>query len=213
MKFKNWVLWLCVAALLATEGFLFVANRQKDAARVELHEAQQKAEQLQSDLDKLKSSSVSTLSADNARLRTENQSLTQKFAQLQSQNRQLQQQAQKLNQQLETAHSTAQQQQQQMEQMQAESQQAGTTASESTADASAVAQQNACITNLRLIDAAKQEWALENERTANALPTVQDLLPYFLDGLTPTCPSGGVYSLNAVGVPPTCSIPGHVLPR
>jgi len=211
MKLKDWVLWLCVVALLVTEIFLFSANRRKDAAVVQLRESEQKVEQLQSDLDQLKNSSVSTLRSDNARLRADNQGLTQKFSQLQNQNRQLQQQVQKLNQQLETAHTAAQQQQQQLEQMQTESQPTGA-ASEQPADASATAQQNACLNNLRLIDAAKQEWALEFNRPANAVPTVQNLLPYFADGVIPTCPSGGVYTLNAAGGPPTCSVPGHVLP-
>ena len=89
MKLKIWVLWLCVAALLATEVFLFRAINQKDAARVQLHESQQKAAQLQSDLDKLKNSSVATLSAENARLRAENQNLSQKFSQLQNENTRL----------------------------------------------------------------------------------------------------------------------------
>jgi chromosome segregation ATPase len=214
MKLKNWVLWLCVVVLLASEIFLFVTKTQKDAALVQLHESQQKVDQLQSDLDQLKNSSVSTLRTDNARLRSENQGLTQKFSQLQNQNRQLQQQIQKLNQQLDTAHTAAQQQQQQLEQMQTESQQANT-AAEQPADTSAstTAQVNACINNLRQIDAAKQGWALEYNRPANAVPTVQDLLPYFADGLAPVCPSGGIYTLNAVGLPPTCSVSGHVLPQ
>jgi len=89
MKLKDLVLWLCVAALLATEVFLFLAKSQKDAAIVQLHESQQKVAQLQSDLDKLKNSSVATLSAENARLRAENQGLTQKFSQLQNENNRL----------------------------------------------------------------------------------------------------------------------------
>jgi septal ring factor EnvC (AmiA/AmiB activator) len=108
MKLKNWVLWLCVVALLATEVFLFLAKSQKDAAIVQLHESQQKVAQLQSDLDQLKSSSVATLSTENARLRAENQGLTQKFAQLQNEIKQSRQQNQKLTQQVETAHTTLQ---------------------------------------------------------------------------------------------------------
>jgi cytochrome c-type biogenesis protein CcmH/NrfF len=38
MKLKNWVLWLCVVVLLAGEFFLFSANRQKDAALVQLRD-------------------------------------------------------------------------------------------------------------------------------------------------------------------------------
>jgi Skp family chaperone for outer membrane proteins len=214
MKLKNWVLWLCVAGLLVTEVFLFLANRQKDAALVQLRESQQRVEQLQSDLDQLKNSSVATLSTENARLRAENQGLTQKFPRLQAENNRLREQNQKLTQQLETAHSAVQQQQEQLQQMQADNQQANT-APEPSAEQplSAVAQFNACINNLRQIDAAKQQWALENDKPANAIPPAQDLLPYFRGGIFPVCPSGGGYTINAVGVPPTCSIPGHVLPQ
>ncbi|HTY86644.1 MAG TPA: hypothetical protein VMB80_04200 [Candidatus Acidoferrum sp.] len=214
MKLKDWVLWLCVVALLVTEGFLFSANRQKDAARVQLRDVQTQLDQAQAQLDQLKNSSVATLSTENARLRTENQALTQKLSKLQGESRQSQQQVQKLTQQLETSHNTLQQQQQQLQQMQEETQQAGSTP-ETGGDttASAAAQLNACINNLREIDAAKQQWALENNRPANAVPTAQALLPYLPDGLFPVCPAGGIYAINAVGVPPTCSVPGHALPQ
>ena len=214
MKLKNWVLWLCVAALLATEVFLFLAKNQKDAALVQLHESQQKVVQLQSDLDQLKKSSVNTLTVENARLRAENQGLSQKLAQSQSASNELRGQNQKLTQQLEAAHSAVQQQQQQLQQIQVESQQPAPAPEPPTEQVpTAVAQMNACINNLREIDAAKQQWALENEKTAGAIPTAQDLLPYLPDNLFPVCPAGGVYSINAAGVPPTCSIPGHVLPQ
>ena len=214
MKLKDLVLWLCVAALLATEVFLFLAKSQKAAVIVQLHESQQKVAQLQSDLDKLKNSSVATLSTENARLRAENQGLTQKFAQLQNEINQSRQQNQKLTQQVEAAHNTLQQQQEQLQAMQAENQQPAT-ATETTAEQSMspVAQLNACINNLRQIDAAKQQWALENDKTAYAVPSAQDLLPYLSNLVFPVCPSGGTYTINAVGVPPTCSVPGHVLPQ
>jgi septal ring factor EnvC (AmiA/AmiB activator) len=221
MKLKNWVLWLCVVALLATEVFLFLAKSQKDAAIVQLHESQQKVAQLQSDLDQLKNSSVATLSTENARLRAENQGLSQKFSQLQAENNRSREQSQKLAQQLEAAHSAAQQQQQQLQQqlqqMQTDNQQAqqANPPPEPSVEspAAAVTQLNTCINNLRQIDAAKQQWALENDKTADAIPPAQDLLPYFTGGIFPVCPSGGGYTINAVGVPPTCSIPGHVLPQ
>jgi hypothetical protein len=216
MKLKGWILWLCVVVLLAGEFFLFSANRQKDAALVQLREAKQQAGQLRAQLDQLKNSSVATLSAENARLRAENQGLTQKFSQLQNENNQVRQQSQKLNQQLETAHSAVQQQQEQLQEMQTQTEnQQASPAPEPSAEppASAVAQLNACINNLRQIDAAKQEWALENSKTADAIPPALELLPYLRDGIFPMCPSGGAYTINAVGVPPTCSIPGHVLPQ
>ena len=215
MKFKSWVLWLCVAALLATEIFLFRAKSQKDAALVQLHESQQKAAQLQSDLDQLKNSSVATLSTENARLRAENQGLTQKFPQLQAENSRLREQNQKLTQQLETAHSTAQQQQQQLQQMQAESQQASATAPESATEspASAVTQHNACINNLRQIDAAKQQWALENNKAGRCPSDGPGPFALFCGRPVSGLSCRRIYTINAVGVPPTCSVPGHVLPQ
>lgn len=212
MKLKNWVLWLCVAALLATEVFLFLAKSQKNTAIVQLHESQQKVAQLQSDLDQLKNSSVVTLGAENARLRAENQNLSQKFSQLQNENNRLRGVNQQLTQQLQTSRDAAQQEQ--LQQIQTENQQANT-APEPSAEQllSAVTQLNMCINHLRQIDAAKQQWALENDKTADAIPPAQDLLPYFRGGIFPVCPSGGGYTINAVDVLPTCSIPGHVLPQ
>jgi len=214
MKLKGWVLWLCVVALLANEIFLFSANRQKDTALSRLHEAQDQVDQLQGQVDQLKSSGTAAQSTENSRLRAENQNLTQKFAQLQGENTRLRQQSQKLNQQLETTRTAAQQQQEQLQQMQTESQQAAV-APEAPADmsAAAIAQINTCINNLRQIDAAKQQWALENDKTGDALPTSQDLLPYLRGGVFPVCPSGGAYLINMVAVPPTCTIPGHALPQ
>jgi K+-sensing histidine kinase KdpD len=74
---------------------------------------------------------------------------------------------------------------------------------------------NACINNLRLIDASKQQWALENKKQNTDTPTLEDLRPYLgrgTNGELPTCPDGGVYTVGAVGEKPTCSLPGHALP-
>ena len=121
---------------------------------------------------------------------------------------------QQITQQLQTSRDAAQQQQEQLQQMQAENQQANTTPDSSAEQSSsAVAQLNTCINNLREIDAAKQQWALENDKTADAIPSAQDLWPYLSNLVFPVCPSGGTYTINAVGVPPTCSVPGHVLPQ
>jgi hypothetical protein len=219
MKLKIWVVWLCVAVLLASEVFLFLAKSQKDAALVQLHEAQQKLALVQADLDQLKNSSVATLSTENARLRAENQGLNQKFSQLQAENNRLREQNQKLTRQLESAHVAVQQQQEQLQQIQAESQQAAAPAPEPSTEqalpslAAVTQQMNLCLNNLRQIDAAKQQWALENSAAPEANPAAIDLLPYFPNLTFPVCPSGGAYTINAVNVPPTCSVPGHVLPQ
>ncbi len=75
-------------------------------------------------------------------------------------------------------------------------------------------EQRACINNLRLIDGAKQQWALENRKRSTDTPTMKDLRPYLghgPNGDLPVCPAGGVYKIGPVSDPPTCSIPGHVL--
>ena len=80
---------------------------------------------------------------------------------------------------------------------------------------------NACINNLRQIDAAANEFALENHLTNGASVNFpNDLTPYIKlnsQGKIPSCPDGGVYHLSRVGDNPTCSLgntvtPGHYLP-
>ena len=44
--------------------------------------------------------------------------------------------------------------------------------------ARATSQTNACINNLRQIDAAKQQWALENHQTDTGSPADADITPY-----------------------------------
>ena len=75
------------------------------------------------------------------------------------------------------------------------------------------AMQNACINNLRLIDGAKQQWALENSKKAGDVPTEADLKPFLKNGVYPACPAGGTYTIGAVSNSPTCSIAGHHLPE
>ncbi len=77
--------------------------------------------------------------------------------------------------------------------------------------ARATAQENACINNLRQLDGAKNQWALEKGKTTGAVPTKEDLLPYLR--IWPVCPQGGTYTIGPVGENPQCSIPGHALPR
>ena len=205
MKIKTWVVWLLVVVFLASEILLFSANRQKDAALASFHAEKERAEQLETQVDALKNSNAGSQAAEIARLRADNQDLPR----LRNQVTQLQAANQKLSQQLNVTLTAAQQQQAQLEQIAAENQQARAAAQQ----ADAVAERNACINNLRQIDAAKQQWALEKSKTADAIPTAPDLLPFFKDGIFPVCPSGGSYTLNAVGELPSCSVAGHVLPQ
>jgi ABC-type transporter Mla subunit MlaD len=75
--------------------------------------------------------------------------------------------------------------------------------------------QNACINNLRLIDSAKQQWALEQRKQSTDTPAMSDLQPYIgrgPNGEMPACPDGGVYTFGTVGEKPVCTTPGHALP-
>jgi len=78
--------------------------------------------------------------------------------------------------------------------------------------ARSTAQMNICISNLRQIDGAKQQWALENKKQTTDTPTAQELDAYLHRSFTTLkCPAGGVYTINAVGEKPACSIPQHDL--
>ena len=63
---------------------------------------------------------------------------------------------------------------------------------------------NACINWLRQIEGAKDQWAVDHNKSTNDIPTWEDLKQYIKD--TPTCPAGGIYSINKVGVNAICSL-------
>jgi len=76
-------------------------------------------------------------------------------------------------------------------------------------------QQNACISNLRIIDAAKGQWALEQHKQNSDTPGDTDIQPYVgrgSGGELPTCPNDSSqsfdtsYSPNNVGTKPVCLI-------
>ncbi len=70
---------------------------------------------------------------------------------------------------------------------------------------------NRCWSNLALIDAAKAQWAVNNEKSGSDTPSWADLRPYFPDTWTngmPICPKGGKYTIGQVNQLPRCSIGG-----
>jgi prepilin-type N-terminal cleavage/methylation domain-containing protein len=75
-------------------------------------------------------------------------------------------------------------------------------------------QANACINNLRQIDSATQQWAIETGAADSTAPSTA-IYNYIKQGisLSTNCPSKGTYTLGAsVTNAPTCSVAGHVLP-
>jgi hypothetical protein len=212
MKTNSWVLWVLVVAFLASVGFLFLANHQKVDALASARESKQQVADLQAQLDQLKNSIAAAQSAEVSRLRADNQDLPR----LRNQVTELTAANQNLTQQLQAIITTAKEQQDQLQRLSVENQQAHAAVQQAGAviqQADAAAARNQCINNLRQIDAAKNEWALENNKTAIAIPTAQDLLPYFKDQTFPVCPSGGIYTIGAVGDVSVCSIPGHAIPQ
>lgn len=71
------------------------------------------------------------------------------------------------------------------------------------------AQKNACINNLRQIDAAKEQWALESGQQQAAAVITTAVNDYIKDSTTPNCPAKGTYAYSAVGTKPSCSITLH----
>lgn len=75
----------------------------------------------------------------------------------------------------------------------------------------------ACIANMKSIDAAKMEWALENNKSSLDTPTEDDVLPYLQNDEMPVCPSGGdSYAMNTVAERTVCpnvgDFPDHAQP-
>ena len=68
------------------------------------------------------------------------------------------------------------------------------------------AQGQACAQNLEQIDGAKQQWGFENNQGSAATPAQADLAPYLSQGVFPTCPSAGAYTINNLGAVPVCSL-------
>ena len=81
-------------------------------------------------------------------------------------------------------------------------------------EARRVSQMNACINNLRQIDAAKQQWAFHARRTQGDPCAPADIQDY-IKGDFPTCPTDdSAYNVNNIGTAPTCGsgMPDHELP-
>lgn len=68
---------------------------------------------------------------------------------------------------------------------------------------------NACAGNRCLIDACKEQWAMETGQKNGTAPDTNAINRYMKGATTPFCPSGGKYQYNAVGLRPECSILEH----
>jgi hypothetical protein len=76
---------------------------------------------------------------------------------------------------------------------------------------------NTCISNLKQVESAKEQWAIVNKKGAVDAPTPADLVGTATSGYLktmPRCPMGGEYSIGNMAKRPTCTLEelGHVLP-
>jgi hypothetical protein len=232
MNAKLLLPWLCVAGLAAAAGILYASNRQKDSDIGRLRADSQRIEQLESELASATRGSAETQSQELMRLRKDNEDLLRlrnEVRQLRDEKQQLSKQTAQIAQATSASPSTYTQQQ--LQHLLLENQQLRLQIQALASNAPALgmtgatrarprpemtpeqAQVNACINNLRQIDAAKQMWAMENERRQGSVVNSPDIAMYFKDHQMPTCPGGGGYTLNTVGHPPLCNIAGHALPR
>jgi hypothetical protein len=72
-------------------------------------------------------------------------------------------------------------------------------------------QHHSCVNNLRILDAAKEQWAMEKNKSDGDAVEMKGMLNYVRDRVMPKCAQGGTYSINSIGDPPTCSEPKHSL--
>ena len=200
--------WILVVAFAAGAGTLYFSNSSKNEELTQLRGQVAQVDTLNSQLEELQKQAASqndqiaTMRKDNAELLS-----------LRNQVRQLGDDKTALTKQLQAAQSVAARSQEQIQQVQ----------SRVNENAKAIAEQQimqlkqtqaavgTCINNLRQLDGAKQQWALEHQKGPDAVPLPQEIVPYFPNGQMPQCPVGGRYILNAVNKAPTCSIPGHAL--
>ena len=64
-----------------------------------------------------------------------------------------------------------------------------------------------CSANLRQIETAKEQWAMDTKAGATDEPGAADLVDEYMKGTPdtlPECPSGGTYTIDTMSVRPSC---------
>jgi len=205
---KSALPWILVVVLLGGSYFLYSANKEKE---IELGQSHQDLEALRAENADLKKPPVQQ--DEVSRLRKDNEDLIRLRAEVQR----LTGESKKMSGQLATAQMVAAQAKAAQQQVSAENLALRDQREKLTGIPTNVASSlpadlvNTCIQNLRLIDHAKQQWALANNKGADDVPTLADITPYLPPRTQLFCPGGGAYTINAVNVAPTCNIPGHVI--
>lgn len=193
--------WLLVVLSAGGAVFFYNGNQTKTAEVATLQAQLQELDALRTEVEELKKNQVAP--DELARLKESKDELLR----LRNQVRQLSADKSQLSQQAQAAKSAAEQAQAQAQALtQAQSQ-----ALAKVQEQASVAVATACHNQLRQLDSAKQQWALEQQKPAAAIPTDKELAPYLAGQVVPVCPGGGKYTLGNLATLPTCSVAGHVL--
>jgi prepilin-type N-terminal cleavage/methylation domain-containing protein len=67
---------------------------------------------------------------------------------------------------------------------------------------------SACVNNLRQIDSAKEQFAMENNVAEDGTVTTGEAGGLIKAGW-PSCPGGGTYTIGVVGTDPSCNLGGN----
>jgi hypothetical protein len=227
MKVRLLLPWLLVLGSFAGLAWFYSANQKKEAELASLRADSEQLQQVRAELEETKKGAKD--SDELVRLRKDHEELLRlrnEVRQLRGDKQQLSGQVQAAQNQAEKAQSLAQAQAQAIRMAQTP-QAPPTNSPEYQAAVQAFekryglqpaatpeqANANACINNLRLIDTAKDQWATASQKPRGAILIANDLLPYLPNNTMPSCPAGGIYTLNPVGQSALCNIPGHTAPK
>jgi hypothetical protein len=205
MNLKLVLPWVLVLGLGIGVFALYSSNQKQAAELAQLHQQAEEAQKSQAGGET--KSPVTASEEELSQLRKDHEDVLR----LRNEVRQLRDEKQQIARQTQAAQNAAAttQQQEQLQKLTTENQQLKIQ--------SQVIQQRdqlaTCINNLRQIEGAKQQFALEAQKPAGTLVSTDDLAPYLPNKTVPACPAGGIYTLSPVGLNPICNIPGHVLPK
>lgn len=232
IKFLNMKIlqWIVIVALLAGVAFLVIAKQKAESQVAQLRSENEQLAAEKATQEHEAENRATNENEEISRLRKE----TEELLRLRNEVRQLRDDKQQLTRQNQAAQTQAQEAQAQAQSAKAQAQALQANAALAAQAAAATSQlvptglvtqaaqdfrrrygldvtpQNACINNLRQIDGAKQQWALENRKPEGSMPAWADLSPYLRNQI-PVCPSGGTYTLNVLSAVPTCTQPGHAI--
>ena len=71
-------------------------------------------------------------------------------------------------------------------------------------------QANSCKENLRKIEGAKEQWAMDSGIAQAAAINTTAVATYLKSGKLPACPANGTYTYGAIGTDASCAIASHV---